>query len=99
MSLRDLFGILRYGMIYSMDDFPAFYNYHMRPHNWTIHRWLGASRVWFERCPCGAIRFWRGNDTVCIEADGAVYILEHKEEWDMKFVRQVLREARENGLI
>jgi len=64
------------------------------PHRWKDHRWLGESRVWFERCIlCGAIRIWRGNDTIYIDPSGIIRILKHKEDWDISFLRKVLKEA------
>lgn len=35
------------------------------PHRWVDYEWLDDFRVWFRRCQlCGAIEFWRGNDTI-----------------------------------
>jgi len=71
------------------------------PHRWMDHRWLGESRVWYERCIlCGAIRIYRGNDTIYIDPDGGViHILRHKESWDTPFIKKVLKEADSSGLL
>jgi len=85
-------------IIYLVDGYEVKNRY--GPHRWTDHRWLGESRVWFERCIlCGAIRFWRGNDTVYIEPEGFIRILEHKERWDMPFIKKVLKEADNSELM
>ena len=81
-------------------DLKSFWNEFMRPHRWAGHEWLSESRVWFETCMlCGAIRFWRVNDTVFIDTDGLIHILEDKEKWNAQFIRKVLREAKSYGLI
>jgi len=67
------------------------------PHRWISHKWLSENRVWFERCSrCGAIRFWRVNDTVFIDSDRSISILRDKQRWDRSFIKKVLEEARQN---
>jgi len=68
------------------------------PHRWTDHRWLRELRVWVERCSlCGAIRFWRINDTVLITPEGIIHVLlngETNELFEKGFIKKVLEELR-----
>jgi len=87
-------------------DEEIIHKYHLKhlcgPHRWREHRWLCESRVWFEKCArCGATRFYRVNHIVFIDHQSKVIrILKGKgEEWDMDFIRKVLKEAQENGIL
>jgi len=69
------------------------------PHRWVDRRWLRELRVWVERCSlCGAIRFWRVNDTVHITPEGIIHVLINEEiiEFSEKaFIKKVLKDAGE----
>ena len=68
------------------------------PHRWVDRRWLRELRVWVERCSlCGAIRFWRVNDTVHITPEGIIHVLlngETNELFEKGFIKKVLEELR-----